>query len=181
MIDLGSSAHTLFDLVVENIGPTLARDVTFEFDPPLQSADSDLDPKKLKMFREGISTLAPGKELRTLFDRGPARHSSELPDTYEVTVRYTDQTGKRSYTEKIDLDFGLYWDRLTVNRRDVHDLHKQLEVIAKELGRWRPSLGPGLLTVSPADVERRTDEALGRREEQPADSPEEQGPRAQDD
>lgn len=137
VIDLGSSAHTLFDLVVKNIGPTLARDVRFEFDPPIRSTDDDLDPNKVKMFREGISTLAPGKEIRTLFETGPARHESELPDTYEVTVSYSDQTGKRKYQERIDLDFGLYWDRRTVQRRDVHDLYKQLETIAKEI-RKRP-------------------------------------------
>jgi hypothetical protein len=164
VIDLDSSAHTLFDLVVKNIGPTLARDVHFEFDPPVRSTDDDLDPTKLKMFREGISTLAPGKEIRTLFERGPARHESDLPDTYDVTVSYTDQTGRRNYVERIDLDFGLYWDRLTVRRRGVHDLHKQLETIAKEIGRWRPNLGRGLLTVTSADVEKRNTEALERLE-----------------
>ena len=169
VIDLGSSAHTLFDLVVKNIGPTLARDVRFEFDPPIRSTDDDLDPHKIKMFREGISTLAPGKEIRTLFERGPARHKSDLPDTYEVTVTYTDQTGTRNYEEKIDLDFGLYWDRLTVNRRDVHDLYKQLETIAKEIRNWRPNLGRGLLAVTTADVEARNAEALEQFEEHRAE------------
>lgn len=165
VIDLGSSAHTLFDLVVKNIGSTLARDVRFEFNPPIRSTDDDLDPNKLKMFREGISTLAPGKEIRTLFEKGPARHESDLPDTYEVTVSYIDQTGKRNYEEKIDLDFGLYWESLTVRRRDVHDLHKQLETIAKEIRRWRPNIGRGLLAVTTADVEKRNAEALELREE----------------
>jgi hypothetical protein len=169
IIDLGSSAHTLFDLVVKNIGPTLARDVRFEFDPPIRSTDGDLDPNKLKMFREGISTLAPGKEIRTLFERGPARHKSDLPDTYEVTVAYTDQTGKRAYEEKIDLDFGIYWDRQTVSRRDVHDLYKQLETIANEIGNWRPNLGRGLLAVTTADIEKRTAEALEGLEEHRAE------------
>lgn len=168
VIDLGSSAHSLFDLVVKNIGPTLAREVRFEFDPPIRSTDDDLDPNKIKMFREGISTLAPGKEIRTLFEKGPDRHESDLPDTYEVTVSYTDQSGKRSYEEKVDLDFGLYWDRLTVSRRDVHDLYKQLETIAKEIGKWRPNLGRGLLAVTTADVEKRNAEALERHEEQRA-------------
>lgn len=165
VIDLGSSAHGLFDLVVKNIGPTLAREVQFEFDPPIKSTDDDLDPNRLKMFREGISTLAPGKEIRTLFEKGPDRHESDLPDTYEVAVAYTDQSGKRHYEEKVDLDFGLYWDRLTVSRRDVHDLYKQLETIAKEIGKWRPNLGRGLLAVTTSDVEKRNAEALERHEE----------------
>lgn len=123
VIDLGSSAHTLFDLVVKNIGPTLARDVRFEFDPPIR----------------------------------------------KVTVTYTDQTGTRNYEEKIDLDFGLYWDRFTVNRRDVHDLYKQLETIAKEIRNWRPNLGRGLLAVTTADVEARNAEALEQLEEHRAE------------
>lgn len=168
VIDLGSSARSLFDLVVKNIGPTLARDVHFKFDPPIRSTDDDLDPNKVKMFREGISTLAPGKEIRTLFEKGPDRHESDLPDTYAVTVTYTDQSGKRSYEETVDLDFGLYWDRLIVSRRDVHDLYKQLETIAKEIGKWRPNLGRGLLAVTTADVEKRNAEALQRHEEQRA-------------
>ena len=116
------------------------------------------------MFREGISTLAPGKEIRTLFEKGPDRHKSDLPDTYAVTVAYTDQSGKRRYKETIDLDFGLYWDRPTVSRRDVHDLYKQLEAIAKEIGKWRPNLGRGILAVTAADVEKRSAEALERLE-----------------
>jgi hypothetical protein len=176
VIDLGSSAPTLFDLVVKNVGPTLARNVRFAFDPPIESSDDDLDPNKIKMFRDGISTLAPGKEIRTLFDQGPVRRKSNLPDTYEVTVTYTDQTSKRRYEEKIDLDFGLYWDRRIVNRRDVHDLYKQLETIAKEIGKWRPNLGRGLLAVTTADVEKRNAEALEQLEEHRA----EQARRAED-
>lgn len=33
VIDLGSSRTSFFDLVVTNIGATMARDVTFEFTP----------------------------------------------------------------------------------------------------------------------------------------------------
>jgi len=31
-----------------------------------------------------------------------------------------------------------------VSRRDVHDLYKQLEAIAKEIGKWRPNRGRGV-------------------------------------
>jgi hypothetical protein len=169
VLDLDFSVRPLFDLVVKNIGPTLARNINFEFEPPIRSTDDDLDPMKLKMFSEGISTLAPGKELRTLFENGPSRHKSDLPDTYQVTVRYTDQSGKRLYVEKIDLDFGIYWDRLFHDRRDVHDIYRQLETIAKEIKNWRPSIGRGLLTVTSADVESRVKDALGQAEERDVD------------
>jgi hypothetical protein len=165
VIDLGSSAQALFDLVVANLGPTMAQDVRFHFEPPIKSTDDDLDPYKIKMFRDGISSLAPGKEIRTLFEKGPDRHQSDLPDTYEVTVTYTDQTGKRRYEEKIDLDFGLYWDRLTVSRKDVHDVHKELEKIRKEMAKWSAKLGSGLLAVTPEEMEKRSEAARRRVEE----------------
>jgi hypothetical protein len=58
----------------------------------------------------------------------------------------------------MDLDFGLYWNRRFITLRDIHDVHKQLEIIAKELKHWRPGIGSGLLTVSPEDVRKRHDQ-----------------------
>lgn len=40
-----------------------------------------------------------------------------------------------------------------------------MEIIAKEIGKWRPNLGRGLLAVTTADLEKRNAEALDRREE----------------
>lgn len=154
VIDLDSSAHTLFDLVVTNIGPTMARNVEFIFQPRAETTDKDLDPYKLKMFRDGISSLAPAKEIRALFDQGPRRINSDLPDTYEVTITYTDQSGKRHYEETVDLDFGLYWGRRTVHVKGVHDLHRELERISTEIRKWTAS-GSGILAVSPHDIRER--------------------------
>jgi hypothetical protein len=159
VIDLGSSRQGFFDLVVTNIGSTMARDVTFEFEPPMATSKNYMDIYDLKAFKHGISTLPPGKEFRTLLDFGPPRYEEKLPDLYRVKIRYRGDPGDRTYTEEMDLDFGLYWNRRYITLRDIHDVHKQLEAIAKELRRWRPGIGSGLLAVAPEDVRKRHEQA----------------------
>jgi hypothetical protein len=158
VIDLGSSRQSFFDLVVTNIGSTMARDVTFVFDPPMVTSKNYPDIYELKAFAEGISTLPPGKEFRTLLDFGPPRFEEKLPDLYRVKVSYRGDPGDRRYTEEMDLDFGIYWNRRYITLRDIHDVHKQLEIIAKEMQRWRPGIGSGLLAVSAEDVQERHDQ-----------------------
>lgn len=114
---------------------------------------------ELKAFEQGISTLPPGKEFRTLLDFGPPRYEERLPDVYRVKVRYRGDPGDRPYTEEMDLDFGLYWNRRFITLHDIHDVHQQLETIAKEIQRWRPGIGTGLLAVNPEDVQKRQEEA----------------------
>jgi hypothetical protein len=155
VIELDGVRKTFFEFVIKNIGTTMARNVTFTFDPPAESTMSGVDLQKLKMFRDGISTLPPGKVLRTLFDDAPARYKAQLPDVYEVTVSYLGPSGPKRYEEKIDLDFGLYWNSRSITTHDIHDLHKQLEGIRKEVGKWTAKYGDGLLHVTPADVQDR--------------------------
>lgn len=159
VIDLGSSRQGFFDLVVTNIGSTMARNVTFEFEPPMVTSKEYTDIYELKAFKDGISTLPPGKEFRTLLDFGPPRYKEKLPDFYRVKVSYWGDPGDRTYAEEMDLDFGLYWNRHYITLRDIHDVHKQLEIIAKEMQHWRPGIGSGLLAVSPEDVRKRQDQA----------------------
>ncbi len=114
---------------------------------------------ELKAFEQGISTLPPDKEFRTLLDFGPSRFKEKLPDLYRVKISYRGDPGNRPYSEEMDLDFGLYWNRRFITLRDIHDVYKQLEIIAKEIQRWRPGIGSGLLAVSPEDVRKRHDQA----------------------
>jgi hypothetical protein len=169
VVDLGSSRQSFFDLVVTNIGSTMARDVTFEFDPPMVTSKKHTDIYELKAFQHGISTLPPGKEFRTLLDFGPARFKEKLPDLYRVRITYRGDPGNRPYSEEMDLDFGLYWNRRFITLHDIHDVHKQLEIIAKEVQRWRPGIGSGVLAVSPEDVRNRHDQAQRDLEEYQAE------------
>src|SRR6266496_1022633 len=83
-------------LTVENLGRTMARDVSIHFDKPLQSSLPDrreLDESPL--FREPILALPPGKKIRVLFDQFDGRTEAKLPFTYDVEVRYRGPTGNK--------------------------------------------------------------------------------------
>ena len=131
--------HGFFDLVVKNTGPTMARDVTIDFDPPIRSAtEHDTPIAELKVFKDGIPTLAPGKEYRMHYAFGPRHHESGLPDEYRARVRYSDQERRRSFDEEMDLDLGLYWSQVRTNVHGIHYVHKRLEEI-RDVLRKRPS------------------------------------------
>jgi hypothetical protein len=67
-------------LTVENLGRTMARDVSIQFDKPLQTTfegRSELDESPL--FRLPIPTLPPGKKIRVLFDQSLPGWRPRLP------------------------------------------------------------------------------------------------------
>jgi hypothetical protein len=147
--DLDDSKGYLVFFEVANLGTSLARNVQIEIDPPLESAiDVNLD--KLKMLNEGIATLAPGKKLRTFFDMSFRRNEdTDLPMNHVATVTYTDEKGKRSFREKMNLDLDQYMHMHFVTRRGLHDIYEQLDQMRRVMEKWSWSGGHGLLTLSP--------------------------------
>jgi hypothetical protein len=159
VIDFEVEASNLIYLEVANLGTSLARDVRVVIDPPLQStAGVRLD--QMKMLNEGISTLVPSKRIKTFFDAFHARKDPELPMRHSATVTYTDERGRRSYEEKFDLDLDLYRYLSTITRRNVHDLHKQLEEIRKILGGWSANIGRGMVAMSAREAREREDQII---------------------
>jgi hypothetical protein len=94
----------LMFLYVENIGRTVARDVSITFDPPLRSTFDDDERKfaELPLFSRLIPTLPPQKKIETLLDSAIQRLQTDLESSYEATVRYTGQVPgqkPKTYTE----------------------------------------------------------------------------------
>ncbi len=140
VIDFEPAAQIFFEIKIRNIGTMLARDVTFQFDPPLEST---LDEKpgytplrELSLFQDGIPSLPPGKEIAVLFDKGPDRLAARLPDSYRVTVSYTREPIKHPYREETVLDLKPYWNVRRINRRDIHDVHERLKEISEAVQAW---------------------------------------------
>lgn len=144
-------------LAVSNLGPSLARDVHFNIEPPLESAIPSVALDKMKMLNEGISTLAPGKKIRTFFDMGNHRGKTDLPMTYAARVRYTDETGRRHFDETIDLDLDVYMHLSEITRQGIHDVHKRLEEIRDVFKKWTWTLPPGLIAMTPEEARREGD------------------------
>ena len=79
------------------------------------------------IFREGIPTLPPGKEITMVFDREPERSKAGLPDRYEATVTYRGDPFGRKYEEQIVLDLGIYRDHGPIHFAGLHEIHQLLD------------------------------------------------------
>jgi hypothetical protein len=151
--------NTIIELTITNIGKTLARDARFAFDPPLTTTYDEAPGRgnlmELNVFKTGIPSLAPGKEIKLFFDQFPARFEKGLPLTYDVKVSYKDPAGK-PYSEPTVLDLSMYLGTGGITRHDIHDVHKRLKEIADSMKRWTDFSGLKVLTR--ADIERRNEE-----------------------
>lgn len=154
-----STWQTIIELRITNTGRTLARDVRFEFDPPLASSHDDGGGRgplmELNIFKHGIPSLAPGKEITIFFDQYPSRAEKKLPMTYSARVAYTDTTGKQ-YSDPLTLDLQMYLGTGGVTRHGMHDIHKQLKVIADTVKKWTDYSGVKVMTR--ADIKERNAE-----------------------
>jgi hypothetical protein len=124
-------------LTVENIGRTVARDVSIRFDKPLESTLSgprEIDESPL--LRKPIPTLPPGRKIRVLFDQYAARLEAKLPLTYDVTLRYKGPFGKREWEHPYRLDLGIYLGSQEPPK-GLPELVTEVENIRKELEKWR--------------------------------------------
>jgi hypothetical protein len=140
-------------LNISNVGNSLARNVRFKFTPQMESQILD-DFPRMKMFREGIATLAPGKTILVLFDSAVERQASALPDRHIAEISYQDQQLRRQFVEEVELDLGIYWDLATVARKDLHDVHARLEEIQRIFDGWTSSDGR-LKTLAKTDADSR--------------------------
>lgn len=130
-------AAMLSHLTIENIGKTLARDVTIEFDPPLESTlNRPWDWEGAAFLTTGIPMLPPGKQLRMTFDQLVQRFNSDLPRAYEVVVEYLGPTSKSSrFKDRYTLDLGVF-EGMAVPERGMPELVRAVREIKSEMHKW---------------------------------------------
>ena len=95
---------TLVEVIIANIGRGDARNITFEFSAPVESSvsyrrDSEVIPlSELPHFKEGLSYLAPGAEIATVWDQHhnlvPLLRKMGLQEGITVVSRYESLTGE---------------------------------------------------------------------------------------
>jgi hypothetical protein len=94
----------LVEVIISNIGRGDAKNVTFEFSAPMESSvsyqrDSEVVPlSEMPHFRDGLSYLAPGAEIATVWDHHanlvPLLREMGLQEGITVTSRYESLTGE---------------------------------------------------------------------------------------
>jgi hypothetical protein len=158
------------ELHVRNVGATLARDVRFEFDQPIETTvrTKDWNISELSMFRDGIPFLAPGKVIKILFDQFVNREEKGLPRRYVVKVTYTD-SHRNPYSEHVVLDLSTYVGTNGVNQEGLPEIYRQLKELVKNVESWTDSNGVKIVTT--ADQERRAEKWRARQAELRAAQP----------
>ncbi len=135
------------NLVVENIGNTVAKDVRITFDQPLESKSRSMNINESQLFKEGIRVMPPRMKIETLFDLAHERYGADLPMTYMATVTYRGIRGKQE-TMEYTLDMGVFYGLETLTEYGMHHAAKSLIGIEKLLKSWTRS---GRLRVSASD------------------------------
>ncbi|WP_139238180.1 hypothetical protein [Streptomyces pini] len=113
----GGSGLLVFTL--ENVGPTVARDVEISIDPPLKGGERDVWDERLgRALGRKISHLPPRRRLEWFFTFAPRFYQrTDLPRQYTVTVKANGPSGpveEMSYIIDLDAMEGTALDRATV-------------------------------------------------------------------
>lgn len=130
------------ELLISNVGQSVARNVKIDFDPPLQPGDDKgtLTPFLIRRYNRTIPTWAPGMTLDNFY-QGAGKHADEpVPDEFAVIARYEDAHG-RHYEDRYTLSMGTIRDQSGSYPGNTDDkgMYRRwvqaLEAIARGVGR----------------------------------------------
>lgn len=120
-------------LVIENIGPTVARNVQVSCEPPLTShMGSEVDSLLGQALARTIPMLPPKRRLEFLFDDANRfREDNALPTAYHFTVR---SKGPYGPVEELEytVDFAA-WKGALVGQRPTKQLEDNVNAVSKQL------------------------------------------------
>lgn len=131
------SDRQVFDRSIRNIGQRPAIDVRVEIDPPpRRSSDPAEGPTlgKLRMLNEPIAMIAPGQDMRTLWDDHAKRHEVDLPWVHRVKIEYSDTSGHR-FAEQAIIDLSAMCGTGWRVEKTIHDVGQAVERIARSSER----------------------------------------------
>ncbi|MFN4228049.1 MAG: hypothetical protein ACK4F0_07935 [Candidatus Ratteibacteria bacterium] len=123
----------IIELVVKNIGKRPAKNVKMKISPPLVSSESKIDLGEVGFIKNGIKMLPPGYEIRTFVDTTSAYFDrrKELPLQYKVKVSWFCENEEQ--TTEWDLDLSIYYNRLSISGKGIHQLVEINEKIKRTL------------------------------------------------
>lgn len=136
----------VMNLVVRNLGPTVARDVQLRFDPPLPTPeDPKSDPSAMiaERYKDPIETLVPGQALSNTwylvegYDDDAHNRWAIGEDTYTAHVSFRGR-GRRRIEEKFVLNSRVL--RLENTVRSSNSMQGRVDSIDRSLREVRSSL-----------------------------------------
>ncbi len=147
--------RNLLNLVIENVGSTVARDVRLNFTPPLQSSSDKIDLESTVLLREGVPMLPPGRRIQTFFDASHDRKDSgDLPMRYDVTVSLSDYRGRQQEEQRYVIDLQHLYGLTEIREYGIHHASQALREIEKSVKKWSDIHGRLRVWVRDEDLHR---------------------------
>jgi hypothetical protein len=137
IVPTGTSSN-LLELTVTNVGKTAARNVRITLNPTVETTLRSEDKYALKnshLLTEVIPTIAPGREIRTLFDSMPDRYQADLPLRYTATATYHDRNNQQ-LTDTFELDLAVLVSLLYLHKSGINEVAVALKDISRTMTRW---------------------------------------------
>lgn len=138
-LDMPYGKDWVMFLVVKNTGRTVAKNIRFKVDPALAtsftSSGTGSKPFDIYLLREGITSLAPGQEIRTPFDTHLTHKRENLPTVYKVELSFDDSFQSKRTIYEQTLDLSIFSELEVLEKKGQDDLIKAVETIAHSSGR----------------------------------------------
>jgi hypothetical protein len=128
--DLPPGSHIIF-LVIKNIGKSVANNVRIDFTPFLQSS-SFKNIHRNSLIVNGLKSMPPGYEVRTVVDDSVLYFKSEAPLIYNVKASYFG--GIKSEVRIIEqtLDLSSYKDLTWPSKKGMEELITEIKNISRQ-------------------------------------------------
>ena len=113
-----STVHGYQDLVVSNVGRTIARNIQVSFEPelPAWAATDPVAGNIVERYREPIGVLVPGQELANIYSNPAEVPAPSPPGQITVRIAYDNGAGD-SYEDDFPLDVELINRETIVQQR----------------------------------------------------------------
>ena len=137
--DVQTEANLIY-LVVKNIGRTVATQVKLTFTPELRSSNDNRLLKEVGFIKNGIESMPPNYEIRTLVDSSPAYFGKkELPLKYNVEITYYGGVESNQRTNNQQLDLSANKGVSYVRNKTMDNLVDEIEKLTREIREIRSS------------------------------------------
>lgn len=135
IVDFEITSSVLINLVVRNIGKTVARNINITFDrKPESTLDQEGDlVADVAFIKSGIPMLPPNAEVKTIFDSAPRRIEKGLPLTYNVTIDLEDFRGVKQTRQVCVVDLSHRMGATYTNELTLSDLAGEVKKVRETL------------------------------------------------
>lgn len=154
LVDIDLDRSFLLYFVVRNVGNAVAKDIKIKCLSDVRDSRGHLL-SNLSLFRTGIAYLAPGKEIRHLFDATSQYFSTaKSRDGWDFEITWSDLTGKKYPTIPIKIDPFIYQDIQFTDTKTFTDLVDKLEKIGQSLRDVISIYPKGIRIITTDDMKR---------------------------